>query len=62
LAPVFIFKPMQNPMNDALNGLAMMAAFIAVVGMGAGFFASHQAHKYRALAEAEREARRQAGS
>lgn len=49
---------MQNQMNDALNGLAVMAGFIAVVGIAAGAFVSHQSHKYRALAEAEREAAR----
>jgi hypothetical protein len=47
-------------MNDAINGLAVMAWFLAVVGIGGGLLVSRQSHKYRALAEAERQAERDA--
>jgi UDP-N-acetylmuramyl pentapeptide phosphotransferase/UDP-N-acetylglucosamine-1-phosphate transferase len=53
---------MQSQMNDALNGLAMMAGFIAIVGLGAAAFVTRQAHKYAALAEAERQAQPHADS
>ena len=49
-------------MNDPLAQFAIYSgAFVAVL-LAIGFYAQHQAHKYRALAEAEREAKRQAGS
>jgi hypothetical protein len=51
---------MQNQMNEAIQGLALMAAFIAFVGIGGGLLVSRQSHKWRALAEAEREAEREA--
>ena len=51
---------MQNQMNEAIQGLALMAAFIAVVGIGGGLLVSRQSHKWRVLAEAEREAERKA--
>jgi hypothetical protein len=51
---------MQNQMNEAIQGLALMAAFIAVFGIGGGLLVSRQSHKWRALAEAEREAEREA--
>ena len=44
------------PLNSRMSGL-----FVAVM-LAIEFFAQHQSHKYRALAEAEREAERQAGS
>ena len=51
---------MQNQMNEAIQGLALMAAFIAFAGIGGGLLVSRQSHKWRALAEAEREAEREA--
>ena len=51
---------MQNQMNEAIQGLAVMAAFIAVLGIGGGLLVQRQSHKWRALAEAEREAEREA--
>jgi hypothetical protein len=59
-SPAYISKPMQNQMNEAIQGLALMAAFIAVFGIGGGLLVSRQSHKWRALAEAEREAEREA--
>jgi hypothetical protein len=49
-------------MNDPISGLALMAVFVVAVGAVAGFYVDHQRRKYHALAEAERNASRQAGS
>ena len=51
---------MQNQMTEALwNSLLMLGSF-AAFAIGAGFLVQRQAHKWRALAEAEREAEREA--
>ena len=58
----YTYRRRRNPMNDPLAQFAIYSgAFVAVL-LAIGFYAQHQAHKYRALAEAEREAKRQAGS
>jgi hypothetical protein len=47
-----------HALNEALNRFAAFSAILVTVGIGAGFFVQHQSDKYRALAEAERDADR----
>jgi hypothetical protein len=51
---------MQNQMNEAIQNFAVMAWVLAVIGIGGGLLVQRQSHKWRALAEAEREAEREA--
>ncbi|MFI4966991.1 MAG: hypothetical protein ACHP9T_16695 [Caulobacterales bacterium] len=49
-------------MNDIAYQFVTFAAIYCGVLTAVGFYASHQHRKYAAMAEAEREAARQAGS
>lgn len=49
-------------MNDPANGLLAVAIAIFVFAVVATLFTGHQQRKYAALAEAEREAKRQAAA